>query len=135
MLAPRSDFLWHRIRLHGQLQLVRAQLDELCRSCPCLSTAAELIAFEQRLQELTQQLHALLTANAVQAAALSGQLRTATHALLASVGNPLKNQGWRPVTLRFAAGPQVAVLLPYYSRSRAHANRPSKGCFPVLLLL
>ena len=79
MLAPRSDFLWHRILLHGQLQLVRSELDALCRSCPCLATPADLAAFEQRLQQLTQKLHALVAATAVQAWALSGQLRQATH--------------------------------------------------------
>jgi hypothetical protein len=135
MLAPRSDFLWHRILLHGQVQLLRSQLADLCQSCPCLATAADLVAFEQRIQQLTQQLHALLAASAVQAAALSGQLRQATHHLLASFPTPLKNQGWRPVSLCFAQGPKVVVFLPYYSRSKARANQRSKGCFPALLLL
>jgi hypothetical protein len=135
MLAPRSDFLWHRILLHGQLQLVRSELDDLCQSCPCLATPADLAAFEQRLQQLTQQLHALLVASAVQACALSDQLRQATHHLLASFPKPLKNQGWRPVCLHFALGPEVVVFLPYYSRSKAHHNQRCKGCFPALLLL
>jgi hypothetical protein len=135
MLAPRSDFLWHRILLNGQLQLVRSELDELCRCCPCLTTAAELIDFEQRIQQLTQKMHALLAANAVQSAALSGPRRQATHHLLASLAKPLKNQGWRPVCLRFAQGPEVVVYLPYYSRSKAQSNHRGKGCFPTLLLL
>src|SRR5260370_538955 len=135
MLAPRSDFLWHRILLHGQLQLVRSELDDLCQSCPCLATASDLTAFEQRLQQLTQQLHALLAASAVQAAPLSGPLRQATHLPLPSFPKPLKNQGWRAVCLRFARGPEVVVFLPYYSRSRAHPRQRGKGCFPALLLL
>lgn len=135
MLAPRSDFLWHRILLHGQLQLVRSQLNEFCQSCPPLNTASDLTAFEQRLQQLTQQLHALLAANAVQTAALFGPLHQATHHFLASLPKPLKNQGWRPVSLRFALGPEVGVFLPYYSRSKAHATQRGKGCFPALLLL
>ena len=135
MLAPRSDFLWHRILLHGQLQLVRSQLNDVCQCYPCLTSPADLAAFEQRFQQLTQQLHALLVASAVQAAALSGQLRQATHQFLASFPKPLKNQGWRPVSLRFALGPQVVVFLPYYSRSRAHPKQRGKGCFPALLVL
>jgi hypothetical protein len=135
MLAPRSDFLWNRILLHGKLQLVRSELNDLCSSCPCLATPADLTTFEQRLQQLTQQLHALLTASAVQDCLLSGQLRQATHFLLASFPKPLKNQGWRPVCLRFALGPEVVVYLPYYSRSRAPLDHRCKGCFPALLLL
>lgn len=135
MLAPRSDFLWHRILLHGQLQLVRSDLDDLCRSCPCLATPADLAAFEQRLQQLTQQLHALLAACAGKDSALSGPLRQATHLLLASFPKPLKNQGWRPVRLHFAMGPEVVVFLPYYSRSKAHPKQRCQGCFPALLLL
>jgi len=100
-----------------------------------LATPADLTAFEQRLQQLTQQLHALLAASAVADAALSGQLRQATHLLLASFPKPLKNQGWRPVYLRFALGPEVVVFLPYYSRKKAHRNQRGKGCFPLLLLL
>lgn len=135
MLAPRSDFLWHRILLHGQLQLVRSELDALCQSCPCLATPADLAAFEQRLQQLTQKLHALVAATAVQAWALSGQLRQATHRLLATFPKPLKNQGWRPVGLRFALGPPVVVFLPYYSRSKAPPPQRGHGCFPALLVL
>jgi hypothetical protein len=122
MLAPRSDFLWHRILLHGQLQRVRSQLDELCQSCPALLSPADLIAYEQRLQQLTQQLHALLAANAIQAAALSPQLRQASQDFLASLAKPLKNQGWRAVTLNFAQGPKVVVFFPYYSRSKAQPS-------------
>lgn len=135
MLAPRSGFLWHRILLHGQVQLLRDQLDELCKSCPCLGSAAELAAFEQRIQDLTQRLHALLAAVAVQTSALSPQLRQATRRLLASCSKPLKNQGWRRVTLHFAQGPAVVVFLPYYSRSKAQQGQRCKGCFPTLLLL
>jgi hypothetical protein len=100
-----------------------------------MATAVDLIDFEQRIQQLTQKLHALLAANAVQSAALSGQLRQATRHLIASFAKPLKNQGWRPVSLRFAVGPEVVIFLPYYSRSKAHAHKRQKGCFPVLLLL
>jgi hypothetical protein len=135
MLAPRSDFLWHRILLHGQLQLVRDQLDELCRCCPPLTSAADLTAFEQRIQDLTQRLHALVAANAVQAAALSPQSRQDTRHLLTTLARPLKNQGWRAVWLNFAQGPEVVVFLPYYSRSKALPGKRAKGCFPALLLL
>jgi len=135
MLAPRSDFLWHRILLFGELQLVRAELDDLHKSSPCLATPVDLTAFEQHHQQLTQRLHALLVANAVQANALYGPLRQATHHLIASFPKPLKNQGWRPVRLRFALGPEVVVYLPYYSRSKAHLKQRSKGCFPALVLL
>jgi hypothetical protein len=93
------------------------------------------MAFEQRLQELTQQLHALLAANAVQASVGSPRFREATRLLAASFPKRLKNQGWRPVSLRFAVGPEVVVFLPYYSRSKACTGKSCKGCFPALLLL
>lgn len=134
MLAPRSNFLWHRILLHGELQLVRSQLNDLIQSCPCLTNPAELVAFEQSIQQLTQRLHALLAAWAIQNNAISGPLRQATR-LYACSRKPLKNQGWRPVSLQFAAGPEVVVFLPYYSHPKAHLKQRDKGCFPALLLL
>ena len=135
MLAPRSDFLWHRTLLEGKLQLVRSQLNDLCQSCPPLATPADLIAYEQDIQELTQRLHALLTAYAIQTAALSPSLRHATRRFLAPAAYPMKNQGWRPVSLQFAQGPTMVVFLPYYSLAKARSGRRSKGCFPALLLL
>lgn len=135
MLAPRSDFLWHRILLHGRLQLVRSELDDLCQSLACLGGAADLVAFEQRIGQLTQQLHALLAAIAVQTEVCSPRFREATALLVAALPSRLKNQGWRPVSLRFAVGPQVVVFLPYYSRSKVCTAKPCKACFPALLLL
>ena len=135
MLAPRSDFLWHRILLHGQLQLVRSELNDLCQSRPCLACAADLTAFEQHLQEFTQQLHALLVANALQDSALSPAMQQATGRLLASWPQRLKHQGWRPVSLRFAQGPAVVVCFAYYSRSKPRWGQRCPGCFPAVLLL
>jgi hypothetical protein len=135
MLAPRSDFLWHRILLHGEFQLVRSQLDELCQSRPSLNSAADLIAFEQAIQESTQRLHALLCAMSVQDSLASPPFRQAIHRLFAAYPKPLKNQGRRRVALRFSQGAAVDVYLPYYSRSKAAPGLRSKGCFPALLLL
>jgi hypothetical protein len=135
MLVPRSGSLWHRILLHGQIQLVRAELDDLCQGCPSLSNPADLLAFEQRIQTLTQRLHALLAARAVQDSLDSPQLRQATRLLLRSYPKPLKHQGPRPVTLHFSHGPAVVVWLPYYTRGRTRTGRRSKGCFPTLVLL
>src|ERR1051325_796014 len=135
MLLPRSDFLCNRIFLHGQLQLVRSQLDDLCRSTACLNSASDLLAFEQRIGQLTQRLHALLAAIAVQTTVCSPPFLSATSLLLASFAKPFKNQGQRPVTLRFACGPEVVVFLPYYSRFKSCLSRRCQGCFPALLLL
>jgi hypothetical protein len=135
MPAPRSSFLWHRILQHGQLQLLRAQWDELGQQDIRLSSPADLMAFEQRLHNLTQQMHALRMAQTVQAAVDSPQLRQATRLLLRSYPRHLKNQGPRPVSLHFAQGPAVVVWLPYSSLGRTHSGRRSKGCYPTLLLL
>jgi hypothetical protein len=135
MLAPRSGFLWHRILLHGQIQRLRAELDELGQRCPVLRTPADLMAFEQRLQTLTQRLHALLAAQVLQTSLDSPQLRQATRLLLSSYPKRLKNQGLRPVPLHLAQGPAVVVWLPYYSRGRTRGGQRSQGCYPSLLLL
>lgn len=135
MLAPRSDFLWHRILLHGQIQLLRAELDQFSRTPYPLRSPADLIALEKTIQDVNQQLHALLAAAAVMDSATSPHLREATRRLLRAYPKPLKNQGRRPVTLRFAQGPPVVIYLPYYSRSKAASGLRCKGCFPALLLL
>jgi hypothetical protein len=135
MLAPRSGFLWHRILLCGQLQLVRADLDQLIRTCPPLLNHADLQDFEERVQSLTQRLHALLAATAVCDALDSPQLNAATRRLIDAFPKQLKNQGLRHISLHFAQGPAVGVFLPYYSRAKASSGRKSKGCFPTLILL
>jgi hypothetical protein len=135
MPAPRSKFKWHRILLHGQIQRARQELDDLCRSCPSLEGPDDLTALEKRLQEISQRLHALLCASAVAASVDSPKVRQAVGLLLASFPRRLKNQGPRPVALRFAHGPEVVVYLPYYSRRGGRPGKPCKGCFPHLSLL
>jgi len=130
MLAPRSDFLWHRILLHGRLQLVRSQLDDLCQSRPPLPSDAGLIALEKAIQELTQRMHALLCAMSVQDSLACPGLRQATRRLLDAYSKPLKNQGRRPVALRFCQGEAVVVYLPYYSRSKAAPRSARQRVFP-----
>jgi hypothetical protein len=134
MLAPRSGSLWHRILLHGQLQLARFELDALANPPP-LACPADLRAFEQRLHEGCDRLHALLAAKAVLDSLDSKPFRQATALLLAPYPKRLKHQGSRPVTLHFARGPAVVVFLPYYSRSRASPALRGKGCFPALVIL
>jgi len=127
--------LWHRIRLHNQMQLLRADLDDLCNHSAALASPADLVDFEHRLRDLTAALHAVLAAQAVQNSLDSAPLRHATRLLRQASPQPLKHQGWRPVTLHFAQGPAVELCLPYYSRSKPVCGRRGKGCFPALVVL
>jgi hypothetical protein len=134
MLAPRSGSLWHRILLHGHLQLVRSELDDLANP-PAVASSEDVRAFEQRLRECHDRSYALLAGKAVLDSLDSKPLRQATRLLLATYPKRLKHQGSRPVTLHFSRGPAVVVFLPYYSRSKASPAGRCKGCFPALVLL
>jgi hypothetical protein len=135
MLLPRSGHEMNRIFLHGQIQRAQEDLAELTGQAPPFTTAAQLMAFEQRLRKLTQRLHALSCAKAVQENVLAPALRAAVHGLLHAYPKRFKNQGLRPVTLRFAEGPTVVVFAAYYSRGQARSKKRSKGFYPALLLL
>jgi hypothetical protein len=135
MLLPRAGLMVHLIFLHGQLQLVQEDLAQLVHQPPPLTTPAHLLAYEQRLRALTQRLHALSCAKAVQESVLAPGLRQAGHGLLRSSAQGFKNQGWRPVTLRFAQGPAVVVFVAYYSRHPSRSSKRAKGLYPALLLL
>jgi hypothetical protein len=135
MLLPRSDLEVNRIFLYGQIQLVQEDLAELIRQPPPLTTPAHFMAYEQRFRGLTQRLHALSCAKAVQENVLAPALRQAVHTLLHAYPKRFKNQGLRPVTLRFAEGPPVVVFAAYYSRGQPRSGKRSKGLYPALLLL
>jgi hypothetical protein len=135
MLLPRTGPWLNRIFLHGQIQ--RAQEDFARFAChsPALNTPADLVAYEQQLGQLNQQLHALLAARAVQDAVLSPSVGSAVRVLLSYCPQRCKNQGLRPVTLRFAHGPPVVVFAAYHSRGQGRAGSAPKGLFPALVLL
>jgi hypothetical protein len=80
-------------------------------------------------------LHAALAAKAVQDAVLSADCGQAVRNLLSSYPKRFKNQGLRPITLRFAQGPPVVVVAAYYTRGNGPAGSLPKGFFPALLLL
>jgi len=135
MLLPRSGLALNRIVLHGQIQLTQEDLANLAHQTPSLNSPADLKAFEQQVQQQTQRLHALLTAKAVQEAVLAPTMSQAVRTFLHASPKRFKNQGLRPVTLRFAQGPAVAVFVAYYSRGQARSSKRSPGLFPALLLL
>ena len=135
MLLPRSGLALNRIVLHGQIQLSQEDLANLARQTPSLNSPADLKAFEQQVQQQTQRLHALLTAKAVQEAVLAPTLNQAVRTFLHACPKRFKNQGLRPVTLRFAQGPAVVVFVAYYSQGQARSGKRSPGLFPALLLL
>jgi hypothetical protein len=135
MLLPRSGLAVNRIFIYGQIQRAQEDLAELAGQPPLLPTPAQLMGFEQRLRELTQRLHALVCANAVQESVLAPALQQAMHGLLHAYPKRFKNQGLRPVRLRFAEGPAVVVFVAYYSRGQGRSGKRSKGLFPALLLL
>jgi hypothetical protein len=125
----------NRIFLHGQIQRAQEDLADLARQTPALHSPADVTAFEQQLRQLTQRLHALLTARAVQEAVLAPALGHAVRTLLRAYPKGFKNQGLRPVTIRFAEGPPVPLVVAYYSRGQRSGGRSPKGLFPALLLL
>jgi hypothetical protein len=135
MLLPRSGHECHRSFLYGHIQLAQEELAAFTRRSHPLNSPNDLMAFEQQLQQLTQRLHALLAAKAVQDALLADSMRQQVRNLLHTSPKRFKNQGWRPVSLRFAQGPPVVVFAAYHSRGQNRSGKRCKGFFPALLVL
>ena len=135
MLLPRSDRECHRIFLYSEIQRAQEELADFARRPHPLNSAHDLIVFEEKLQQLTQRLHALLAAKAVQDALLADSMRSHVRKLLQTSPKKFKDQGWRPVTLRFAHGESVVVFAVYYSRGQNRSGKRCKGFYPGLLVL
>jgi hypothetical protein len=87
---------------------------------------------EQAIMTLTNQLAALLMAEAAQIAVDDPENRCQARSFAQGAGHTIKDQGRRDLTLRTKCGP-IVVRVTYFSRN-CDRGKPAKGMYPMLLI-
>jgi hypothetical protein len=95
---------------------------------------AELAHREREFKRLTDQLQSLNTALQLQRRLGSEEQRKQERKLADAGGKRMKNYGFREVPVRFLGGYEVRLLVRYYARNEARAQK-GKGAFYSLILL
>jgi len=118
--------------IRAEIRDVQQQIETKRRDGRAIRTAKDFESLERAIAALTNQLAALLVAEAAQAALDDSENRRQARSFAQGAGHTIKDQGRRDVTLRTACGP-IVVRATYFSRN-CDRGKSGKGMYPLLLL-
>ncbi len=118
--------------IRAEIRDVQQQIETKRRDGRVIRTAKDFESLERAIAALTNQLAALLVAEATQAALDDSENRRQARSFAQGAGHTIKDQGRRDVTLRTACGP-IIVRAPYFSRN-CERGKAGKGMYPMLLI-
>jgi hypothetical protein len=118
--------------IRDEIRDVQQQIESKRRDGRVIRTAEDLKSLEHVIAALTNQLSALLVAEAMQAALDNPENRRKARPLSQGAGHTLKDQGRRDVTLRTTCG-QVVIRATYFSRN-CDRGKTGQAMYPMLLL-
>jgi len=120
--------------IERQLQEVRAEFERWLAEGSTPTSAAELAQREREGKVLTDRLQALATAVELQRALASPALHAQERTLAKASPKKMKDFGYRPVTVQFLGGLEVEVMVRYWCRSQARADKGKGSYFGLTLL-
>jgi hypothetical protein len=118
--------------IRAEIQDVQQQIETKRRSGHVIRTAEDFQSLERATAALTNQLSALLMAEAAQVALDDVANRHQARSFAQGAGRTIKDQGRRDVTLRTTCG-EMIVRATYFSRN-CDRGKAGKGMYPMLLL-
>jgi hypothetical protein len=118
--------------IRADIQDVQQQIEAERRDRRVIRTAEDFKSMERAIAALTDQLSALLMAEATQVAHDDSENRRQARSFSQGAGHTFKDQGRRDVTLRTTCGP-ILIRATYFSRN-CDLRKPTKGMYPMLLI-
>lgn len=116
--------------MQDQIQNIVDQALEL----PTFDRADMFEAKEREIYDCTDRLGDLIVQRHLQAVSDSESIRQAGRKLAQAMPGRVKNQGPRYVRIQTFRGGTITITTAYFSRN-CDANKTSRGCYPVLVLL
>jgi len=120
--------------IERQLQEAKAEFERWLAEGSTSTSAAELAQREREGKVLTDRLQALATAVELQRALASPALHEQERTLAKTSPKKMKDFGYRPVTVQFLGGMEVEVMVRYWCRSQARADKGKGSYFGLTLL-
>jgi hypothetical protein len=118
--------------IRAEIRDVQQQIEAKRREGRVIRTAEDFKSLERAIAALTNQLSALLMAEAAQAALDDPKNRRQARSFSRGAGHAAKDQGRRDLTLRTMCGP-ITIRATYFSRNCDRRNE-AKGMYPMLLI-
>ena len=113
-------------KIEDQIKQALREIELITRQQAKIKDADDLEAVEKNIIKATDKLAGLLTAQKIQQALDSDEIKQQTKELINNLPKPMKNQGQREVQITPSRGEPVKVKATYYSKKKKRKRKKKK---------
>ena len=113
-------------KIEDQIKEALKEIELITKQQAKIKDADELEAVEKDIIKATDKLAGLITAQKIQQALDSDEIKQQTKQLINNLPKPMKNQGQREVEITPSRGEPVKVKATYYSKKKKRKRKKKK---------
>ena len=113
-------------KIENQIKQALSEIELITKQQAKIKDADDLEAVEKNIIKATDKLAGLLTAQKIQQALDSDEIKQQTKELIKNLPKPMKNQGQREVEITPSRGDPVKVKATYYSKKKKKKRKKKK---------
>ena len=113
-------------KIEDQIKQALSEIELITKQQAKIKDADDLETVEKNIIKATDKLAGLLTAQKIQQALDSEEIKQQTKALINNLPKPMKNQGQREVQITPSRGEPVKVKATYYSKKKKRKRKKKK---------
>ena len=113
-------------KIEDQIKQALSEIELITKQQAKIKDADDLEAVEKNIIKATDKLAGLLTAQKIQQALDSDEIKQQTKELINNLPQPMKNQGQRQVQIIPSRGEPVKVKATYYSKKKKKKRKKKK---------
>lgn len=110
-------------KIEDQIKQALREIEVITKQQAKISDADDLEALERKIIKATDKLAGLITAQKIQQALDSNEIKQQTKELMDNLPKPMKNQGQREVEITPSRGEPVKVKATYYSKKKKRKKK------------
>ena len=113
-------------KIEDQIKQALREIELITKQKAKIKNADDLEAVEKNIIKATDKLAGLITAQKIQQALDSDEIKQQTKELINNLPQPMKNQGQRQVQITPSRGEPVKVKATYYSKKKKRKRKKKK---------
>jgi len=113
-------------KIEDQIKEALREIELITKQQAKIKDADDLEAVENKIIKATDKLAGLITAQKIQQALDSDEIKQQTKQLINNLPKPMKNQGQREVQITPSRGEPVKVKTTYYSKKKKKKRKKKK---------
>jgi hypothetical protein len=113
-------------KIEDQIKEALREIELITKQQAKIIDAQDLEAVEKKIIQATDKLAGLITAQKIQQALDSEEIKQQTKELINNLPKPMKNQGQREVEITPSRGDPVKVKATYYSKKKKRKRKKKK---------